>query len=148
MGVRFTEKRSVLFLIFALCLATALLSFGTVFYSAEVSGQDKEKAETAPSALGKIAYAMRYSGPVAPQGLLYIANADGTNPTEIGTSPVIAPSQPAWNAAGTKLLFVDTQAPYDIHVINIDGTQRTNLTNTDASIAERNPSWSSNGKIA
>jgi Tol biopolymer transport system component len=70
---------------------------------------------------------------------LYAMNADGTGQTKLTTN---ASSQrqvgaPSWSPDGTKLVFSFER---DIFTVGVDGSNRTNLTNT-TNLAEGAPSW-------
>jgi hypothetical protein len=78
---------------------------------------------------------------------LYTATPNGRERTLIGPPNAY---EPAWSPDGLKLLFttsITAAVPSEINVMNADGTNVINLTNTPG-IAERNPSWSVTGKIA
>ncbi|MGB5187710.1 MAG: Ig-like domain-containing protein [Acidimicrobiia bacterium] len=78
-------------------------------------------------------------------GNIWTMNADGTNQTRITASGAFADlSEPAWSPDGTKIAFrLDPTLPGtndDIYVMNADGTDLVNLTNT-AGLAESGPAW-------
>jgi Tol biopolymer transport system component len=83
---------------------------------------------------------------------VYVMDENGLNERQVTDNS--APSyQPAWSPDGQKIVFVNgtlpaaTGAPTDLHVVRIDGTGQTNLTNTP-SVSEVAPAWSVDGKIA
>ncbi|MFL6208692.1 MAG: carboxypeptidase regulatory-like domain-containing protein [Pyrinomonadaceae bacterium] len=99
---------------------------------------------------GKIAYTQ--ANQPAPNGTsLYVANADGTNATNINNDLSFS-EHPSWSPDGTKLAFdSDRGDPInftsDIFTINADGTGLVRVTNTASS--EVAPAWSTDGaKIA
>lgn len=80
---------------------------------------------------------------------IWIMNEDGTNPVQL-TSDSISSRQPAWSPDGTEIVFQQydpSTSEVDLFVINTDGTNKRNLTNSP-SIAEAFPTWSINNEIA
>src|ERR671913_155659 len=78
---------------------------------------------------------------------LWVMDADGTNQTNLTNTPGINEGQPAWSPDGTKIAFTGPGTPNedgvrrgDIYVMDADGTNRTNLTNTPDDL-EYQPSW-------
>lgn len=81
-----------------------------------------------------------------PEGVLWKANADGTNPLELTSSPVY-PKSLRWSPDGTRILFVDRtpKGTNGIYVIASDGgTPRQVFPNDTEN--ETDPSWSPDGK--
>jgi Tol biopolymer transport system component len=85
---------------------------------------------------------------------LYVMNADGSQQTRILSTSSIQRliESPHWSSDGTRIAFVGynlgTNNEADIFVVNADGTNPVNITNTP-SIHEVAPAWSRNdGKIA
>jgi TolB protein len=66
---------------------------------------------------------------------LFTMNADGTGVTQL--TSFSSNGDPAWSPDGTKIAFVGA-AP-DIHVMNADGSNPTNITNSAAN--EGRPDW-------
>ena len=105
----------------------------------------------------KIAFEFKRSGG---DGDIYLMNADGSNPVNLTNTGGSAHQQgsstwyqenrqPAWSPAGKKIAFVslNDDAAWNIFVINIDGSNLTNITH-DANFAFE-PVWSPDGsKIA
>ncbi|MET0754007.1 MAG: DUF5050 domain-containing protein [Pyrinomonadaceae bacterium] len=92
--------------------------------------------------LGKLAFTTltgTFSGPIPG---IATANADGTGYVGVASSPP-SPFDPAWSPDGTKIVYAGSG---EILVINANGTNPTNITNTP-SVNEANPSWSVTGKI-
>lgn len=75
-------------------------------------------------------------------GNMYIMNVDGSGLTDLG-----AGYRPQWSADGQYLAYIITEddgyrfTRSDIYTIRIDGSDKTNLTNT-SDILEMNPTWS------
>ena len=83
---------------------------------------------------------------------LYVADADGTNETEIDVYG--DPDAPAWSPDGKTIAYAGSSkedhinGPKDIWVTHPDGSNMTNLTNTEAAM-DTVPVWSPEGdKIA
>jgi Tol biopolymer transport system component len=89
---------------------------------------------------------------------IWVMDADGSNQAkltnEVGTDTV--DSQPAWSPDGTKIAFYSDRDSIpgfgidNIYVMDADGGNQTNLTNTnDSADGEGSPAWSPDGsKIA
>jgi Tol biopolymer transport system component len=85
---------------------------------------------------------------------IYLMNADGSNQSRLtfrntGPDDSRSASNPAWSPDGTRIAFVaDLRAGFgpvvDIHTVNADGTDDTNLT-ADFDSAAREPDWSPDG---
>lgn len=79
-------------------------------------------------------------------GNMYVMNLDGTGLTDLGQG-----NQPRWSFDSKKIIYIiaeDDGQEYtasDIYVINTDGTNKRNLTNTK-DLIEMNPALSPNGK--
>ena len=71
---------------------------------------------------------------------LYVMNADGSGQTRL-TRDNARELGPAWSPDGSKIALSKT---LEIWVMNPDGTQPVNLTNTPG-VSEYSPSWSPNG---
>lgn len=95
---------------------------------------------------GKLAFATTVGTISGPQLYIRTANPDGSNVVTIaGSLPPV--NEPVWSPDGTKIAFVASVVGQDIYVMNADGSNLLNLTNTNG-INETNPSWSVNGTIA
>ena len=79
-------------------------------------------------------------------GNIFVINTDGTNLVDLGIG-----NRPRWSTDGNKIVFQITQddgynfTTSDIFSINADGTQKTNLTNTNDKL-EMNPCFAPDGK--
>lgn len=95
--------------------------------------------------LGKLTYSATIG--TLSGGQLYVrsSNADGTGEVTL-TSSIPPADFSDWSPDGTKIVYVSFGSGADIYVMNADGTNKTNLTNTQ-NISETNPSWSPLGKI-
>jgi Tol biopolymer transport system component len=77
---------------------------------------------------------------------IFIMNADGTNQANITNDPNINDESPAWSPDGKKIAF---RCHFNICTMNIDGTNRTQLTTTTGGAIDQHPAWSPDGtKIA
>lgn len=80
-------------------------------------------------------------------GNLFIMNIDGSGITDLGKG-----YNPKWSADSEHIVYMITEddghnfTSSDIFIINIDGSDKTNLTNT-GNIIELNPSLSPDGKL-
>ena len=79
-------------------------------------------------------------------GNMYSMNINGTNLIDLGKG-----NRPSWSSDSKKIIFMITAddghefTASDIFIINADGTQKINLTNTE-DIMEMNPCFSPDGK--
>ena len=74
---------------------------------------------------------------------IWVMNSDGTNPEQVTPPPNLGTDRdPAWSPDGSKLAFVrqENNAKTDLFTINVDGTGRTNITNTP-NLDEESPDW-------
>jgi Tol biopolymer transport system component len=124
-----------------------LVFSGFYFLTVSAKTETVKNSEDRNLVLGKIAFMASTSSFASPQVNLMSANADGTGIGGLvaGLNPPL-PAQPAWSPDGTKVVYTDF-GPRDILVVNADGTNRTNLSNTPG-ISETNAAWSVLGKIA
>ena len=78
-------------------------------------------------------------------GNMYVMNADGTGLINLGIG-----YRPQWSPDSEYLIYMITEddgyrfTRSDIYTIKVDGSDKTNLTNTE-DILEMNPSWSPEG---
>ena len=101
-------------------------------------------AAQSTAANGKIAYGSNDYD-------IYVMDADGSNPVNLTNSPNKSESGPVWSPDGSKIAFVqshyypETEYTYsDIWVMDVDGSNRVNLTNTSGN-DEFSPTWSPRG---
>lgn len=79
-------------------------------------------------------------------GNMYVMNLDGTGLTDLGQG-----NQPRWSFDSKKIIYIiaedngDDYTASDIYLINADGTNKKNLTNTK-DLIEMNPCLSPDGK--
>lgn len=80
-------------------------------------------------------------------GDMYVMNVDGTGLINLGRG-----YRPAWSPDSRHIVYMITEddghqiLSSDLYSIKIDGTEKTNLTNT-SNILEMNPSWSPDGNF-
>jgi Tol biopolymer transport system component len=80
-------------------------------------------------------------------GSMFVMKVNGTNLTDLGNG-----NRPRWSFDSNKIVYMiaeddgDNYTASDIYVINADGTQKKNLTNT-TDIIEMNPCFSPDGKM-
>jgi len=81
-----------------------------------------------------------------PEGVLWRANADGSNPLQL-TFPPVYPKSPRWSPDGTRILFVDRtpRGTNGIYAMGADGGTPRQLLPDDTD-NETDPSWSPDGK--
>ncbi len=90
---------------------------------------------------GQIAFRRVSSDGDGSVGQLYVMNPDGTNALQLTRdSPFFA----SWSPDGQQLLYVSEDSPHDIFVIDADGANRRQLTDTE--FCESTPSWSPDGQ--
>jgi Tol biopolymer transport system component len=77
---------------------------------------------------------------------MYVMSTDGTNAVKLGKG-----FRPQWSPDGEYLVYMITEddghrfTGSDIYAIKVDGSEKTQLTNTDG-IPEMNPHWSPDGQ--
>lgn len=76
--------------------------------------------------------------PDGDSGGIWISDLNGTNAQFLTTG-----SNPDWSPDGTRLAFHDYGLHRDVFVVDVDGSNRLNLTNV--SLSDLNPSWSPSG---
>jgi uncharacterized repeat protein (TIGR01451 family) len=80
---------------------------------------------------------------------IFVADADGSNPTNLTNNPT-DDTAPSWSPDGHTIAFVrDVGGASQIFVMNANGSSQTNLTNSPPGVINAHPSWSLDGsKIA
>ena len=127
--------------IILLGVAMAVLFLASSLLSTEPSAQT-----TSPE--GKIVYQMQDTEPGEHLYDIWMMDADGTNQTNLTKTPESNETQPTWSSDGTRIAFTgegsepnaDGDVLLDIWVMDADGSNLTNLTNTP-NLSEYQPSW-------
>ena len=76
---------------------------------------------------------------------IWIANVDGTDTRSVTNDPDGWNRYPDWSPDGSQLAFTSRGLHSDIFVIDVDGTNRTNLTNR--TLGDSEPAWSPDGSM-
>ncbi|MGH2806673.1 MAG: Calx-beta domain-containing protein [Actinomycetota bacterium] len=92
-------------------------------------------AGTFPGTNGRIAFSS--------EGEIRTMLSDGTGRRALTDTPVGGESEPAWNAAGTRLVFGDSE--HSFATARADGTGRTSLVSMDTFAG--NATWSADGSV-
>jgi Tol biopolymer transport system component len=80
-------------------------------------------------------------------GNMFVMNIDGTNLTDLGKG-----NRPRWSSDSNKIIYMIAEddghvvTASDIYSINVNGTEKKNLTNTN-DLVEMNPCFSPDGKM-
>jgi Tol biopolymer transport system component len=111
----------------------------------------KPSAQTTSAVNGKIVFVKRDTAPGDHLNDIWVMNADGTNQINLTNTPDVSENQPAFSSDGTKIAFngpgIENQEGdilSDIWVMDADGTNETNLTNTP-DVSESQPTWEPSG---
>ena len=82
-----------------------------------------------------------------PDGVLWRANPDGSNPVQL-TYPPVYPKVPRWSPDGTKFIFVDRspQGQDAIYEMPSDGSEKPHRLLPDDPNPETDPCWSPDGR--
>jgi DNA-binding winged helix-turn-helix (wHTH) protein/Tol biopolymer transport system component len=82
-----------------------------------------------------------------PEGVLWRANPDGSNPMQL-TDPPVYPKSLRWSPDGTEILFVDRtpQGLDAIYIVPADGSGKPRRMLPGDREAETDPSWSPDGR--
>lgn len=122
---------------YAAVLVAGLLIATLIAALAWAGSQRHDPLPSAGTVNGLLAYEFK--------GTIYVANADGHAPREIGTG-----SGPAFSPDGTRLAYFSHEAGQDpsLVVVNVDGSQPTTIVSGDGihDWFYEPPAWSSDGR--
>jgi Tol biopolymer transport system component len=80
---------------------------------------------------------------------IWVADADGSNPTNLTNAPNRGESRPTWSPDGQRIAYkrneVIQNSEFDIYVMNADGSGVTNLTPNTPEWTDGEPDWSPDG---
>ncbi len=81
-----------------------------------------------------------------PDGLLWRANRDGSNPLQL-SGPPLYPENPRWSPDGTQILLTDvnSQGPAKSYIVSSEGGTPRRLLPDDSG-SELDPNWSPDGR--
>lgn len=133
-----------------LMLVVGLLLIGVVSLFPTKSAEMRVRSTPSEEnlVLGKLAFSRANALMAGTFTTVGSSNADGSGQTTLSD---VYSYDPAWSPDGARIAFANRNPSgsndTEIYVMNADGTNRVNLTNTTP-IGERNPSWSVTGKIA
>jgi Tol biopolymer transport system component len=134
-----------------LMLVGGLCLIGVVFLFPATTVEMRVRSATpeANLVIGRLAYTFSINMIGGTFTNINFVNADGTGQTRL-TPGFGFDGEPAWSPDGSKIVYSglsNMSGSLELYVINPNGTNRINLTNT-LSVSEGNPSWSVTGKIA
>jgi Tol biopolymer transport system component/DNA-binding winged helix-turn-helix (wHTH) protein len=78
-----------------------------------------------------------------PEGILWKANRDGSNPIQLSDPPIDA-FMPRWSPDGTQVLFSDTSSESEIYIVSAEGGVPRKLL-PEGSGKQSDPDWSPDG---
>jgi len=90
---------------------------------------------------GQIAFFRASSDDDGLVGQLYVMSPDGTNALQLTRD---SPFDISWSPDGQQLLYISEDSHDDLFVINVDGTNHRQLTETE--FCEASPGWSPDGQ--
>lgn len=112
--------------------AIALVTFGSTALSVDWGSSARAAS---PGQNGKLAFVRSFD--------IWVANANGSNPTQLTTSPGLDRS-PRWSPDGTKLAFASGRGGGSkLFVMNADGSGQRQVTFTPA--RDRTSAWTADG---
>lgn len=89
----------------------------------------------------RIAFSSDRSG----SGEIWVAEADGSNPVRLTSSPATHNSRPRWSPNGDQIAFIsDLNGSRDVHVVDSRGGRSLRLTSDPAD--DNSPAWSRDGQ--
>ncbi|QIN83560.1 hypothetical protein GBA63_13625 [Rubrobacter tropicus] len=80
-----------------------------------------------------------------------VMNADGSGRQQLTSTDTIAEQEPTWSPDGTRIAFVagksdtDTTTDLEIWVMDADGSDLVQMTNTPQGVRDTQPAWSPDG---
>jgi TolB protein len=77
---------------------------------------------------------------------IYLIQPDGSNAIELPATAEAAADNPAWSPDGTRIAYGGAITNQDIFVVNADGTNVVNLTDSPDPAGEIQPAWSPDGQ--
>jgi Tol biopolymer transport system component len=78
-----------------------------------------------------------------PDGILWKANRDGSNPVQLSSPPIYA-TNPRWSPDGTEIVFWDVDSSNKSYLVSSQGGSPQRLVPNDAD-PEQDPTWSADG---
>ena len=79
-----------------------------------------------------------------PEGTLWRANRDGSNPVQLADPPINA-HNPRWSPDGTQIVFTNGQNPDEIDMVSAEGGSLRRILPEDH-LPEGDPTWSPDGR--
>ena len=82
-----------------------------------------------------------------PEGILWRANRDGSNPVQL-TSPPVYPINPHWSPEGSRILYFTKGygEPRRAYTVSVQGGESAQISSVNPSTNMLNPTWSPDGR--